>query len=99
MSIIILATNRVWEGDVPGHIRRRLGLSIRKDYVTWGGSSFDWTLCMDIPKLGYYRRDHEQAVLPHAIGCQAPTRPDEYVSILKGQHDLKFQIKRLNYKS
>ena len=93
MSINI-ATNRVWHGDVPYHIQRRLGFSISKNSVTWGGSSFDSTLCMDIPRVGYYRRDHEQAVLPHAIGCQVPTRPDDYISILKGQHGVNFEIKR-----
>ena len=83
---IILATNQLWTGD----IERRLGISISKNSVTWGGSSFDETLCMDIPRFGYYKRDHEQAVLPHAIGCQAPTRPDEYISILKGQPGMNF---------
>ena len=57
-----------------------------KNYLTWGHTRFDHSLCIDIPEFGYYRRDHEQAVLPHAIGCQAPTRPDEYIATLKGQY-------------
>ena len=47
---------------------------------------------MEIPEFGYLRRDHEQAVLPHAIGCQAPTSLDEYKSILKGQHGFQWLI-------
>ena len=45
---------------------------------------------MDIPGSGYFRRANEQAVLPHAIGCQAPTDLSEYITILKGQHGLEF---------
>ena len=76
MSNIILATNSLWTG--------KLGISTTTNSVTWGGSSFDEELCMDIPGAGYFRRDHEQAVIPHAIGCQAPTHIDEYIAILEG---------------
>ena len=67
-------------------------MRIRKNFVTWGYSRFDETVCMEIPEFGYLRRDHEQAVLPHAIGCQAPTSLDKYISILKGQYGFQWLI-------
>ena len=79
LSTIILATNLLWDIG-------NFGINTTPDSVTWDGWSYDVELCMKIPGAGYYRRDHEQAVSPHAIGCQAPTRLDEYITILKGQH-------------
>ena len=80
MSTIVQETNSL--------STRELGISTNKNSVTWGGYYFDEELCMEIPRAGYFRRDNEQAVLPHAIGCQAPTHLDEYITILKGQHGL-----------
>ena len=71
-----------------GDIDEKLGIRITKNYVTWGALSFDQTLCMNIPEFGYVRRDLEQAVLPHAIGCQAPIGIDEYIAIFKGHYEL-----------
>ena len=73
-----------------GDIDQKLRIRISKNFVSWGYTYFDEEVCMEMPAFGYLRRDHEQAVLPHAIGCQAPTSLDKYISILKGQHGLKF---------
>ena len=74
------------------NIRTKVGIRATQNYVTWGQISFDKSLCIELPEYGYIRRDYEPAVLPHAIGCQAPTHIDEYIAILKGQHGFEFII-------
>ena len=96
--MFISATNCLWKpysSDLEdmaaqefGDLWKKFQIRTNKNYVTWGHTRFDWSLCIDLPEYGYIRRDYEQAVLPHAIGCQAPTRRDEYIAILKGQHGL-----------
>ena len=109
ISIIFPATNCLWKphdyysnpefiGERNGgDIDNKLGIRISKNFVSWGFSNFDETLGMEIPFFGFLRRDHEQAVLPHAIGCQVPTSSDKYISILTGQHGLKFLKTILRY--
>lgn len=62
-----------------------LDVKISKDSITWGGEERDHKTCLTFPKNGHYKRSNEQAVLPHAIGCQHPSTVWEYGSVLKGK--------------
>ena len=58
-----------------------LGIHIGKDAITWG----DWNeKCMIFPNGGFFKRENEKFVLPHAIGCQSPAFNSAYDLILKG---------------
>ena len=61
----------------------KLGVTFRNDSITWGESGYDDVLCNYVP-YGYFRRQNEQLVLPHAIGCQNPTVNQEYRLFLQG---------------
>ena len=63
----------------------RMGLKFTNDSITWGEYYYDDVLCTDVPSNGSYRRQNEQAVLPHALGCQNPTAVQEYRFFLQGK--------------
>lgn len=60
-----------------------LGVTVGNESITWDGLVYDYKLCDTFPKEGYFRRENEQIVLPHAIGCEAPKATSEYINILK----------------
>ena len=39
--------------------------------------------CLAFPLNGYFKRENERFVLPHAIGCQSPVLNLEYALVLK----------------
>ena len=58
---------------------------IEKDSITWGYNVWErFPVCKRFPEKGFFRRESELRVLPHAIGCQSPMSVKEYQLILKG---------------
>ena len=69
-----------------------LSTYIGQNAITWG-KNYDVTgavkdiwngKCMLFPDGGFFKRENERFVLPHAIGCQPPTNNYEYDLILQG---------------
>ena len=65
-------------------VDEKVGVVFRTDSITWGGEKYDDVLCTNVPSNGFYRRQNEQAVLPHAIACQNPTHVLQYAHSLQG---------------
>ena len=87
-EIIILALNRLINfGESLGDDFS--DIEITRDSVTWGEREPDEKNCsFTFPGSGYYRRSNERSVLPHAIGCQAPSYVwgmEGYRMILRGE--------------
>ena len=60
-----------------------LDVKIGKESVTWGDLYDDLTKITCL-KYGFIKRQSEQSVLPHAIGCKPPSENWEYISVLRG---------------
>ena len=61
-----------------------LGIQIKQDSLIWGGEFQDEETCLWLPWNGFFKRENESFVLPHAVGCQTPTLTSDYVHSLKG---------------
>lgn len=71
------------------------GIKIDKQSVTWSDNvglyvtdrhkmCFNNETCLLFPDQGFFKRETERSVLPHAVGCQSPSHNSDYMSILKG---------------
>lgn len=71
------------------------GIKINKESVTWSDNvgldiaerhkmCFDNETCLIFPDQGFFKRETERSVLPHAVGCQLPSHNSHYMLILKG---------------
>ena len=61
-----------------------LDIKIGKQSVTWGHDHIDKETCLKFPEYGFFKRQSERSVLPHAIGCQPPSHNDAYMLVLQG---------------